>query len=209
MRRMETARPRPRRLPGAAADPDARRLLDWIQLLVRRFAIAERAGTHCCGLSVAQSATLEALRVEGALRLSALGRRLGIAPSTLTRNLDRLESAGLVTRERDTSDARAARVRLTPAGCETAARVDEREEELAASVLACLPPERREAAMAGLGDLLLAVRKATEACCGGAFEHLIAGRSESECCPAERKEGSDGSTGYSTPVRGERCRARG
>jgi DNA-binding MarR family transcriptional regulator len=170
-------------LPVSEPDPVARRLLEGIQLLVRRFAISERADVNCCGLTVAQSATLDALRAAGALRLSALGRRLGIAPSTLTRNLDRLEDAGLVARETDRKDARAARVRLTPAGHEAAAQVDRREEAFARSVLDRLPTERQRAALNGLFDLLLAVREATEACCPGAFDHLMTEYPESGCCP--------------------------
>ena len=153
----------------SAAGPDAaRRLLDSIQLLVRRFAIAERADVQCCSLTVAQSATLQVLSAEGPLRLSALGRRLWITPSTLTRNLARLEDAGLVAGETDTEDARAARVRLTPAGCEAAVEVERREEEFARGVLARLPAERRMAALNGLHDLLLAVRETTDSCCSGA-----------------------------------------
>lgn len=168
-------------LPAAGPDPAARRLLDGIQLLVRRFAISERADVNCCGLTVAQSATLDALRAEGPLRLSALGRRLGIAPSTLTRNLDRLQEAGLVAREADREDARAACVLLTAAGREAAAQVDRREEAFARSVLERLPAERRQAAIDGLSDLLVAVREATEGCCPGAFDHLMTDFPASGC----------------------------
>jgi len=177
---------------GSATGPDpaARRLLDSIQLLVRRFAIAERADVECCGLTVAQSATLQVLNAEGPLRLSALGRRLWITPSTLTRNLARLENAGLVARETDTEDARAARVRLTRAGCEAALEVERREEEFARGVLARLPAERRAAALDGLHDLLLAVREATEDCCSGAFEHLMT--DIPGCCPGAPQGGRDG-----------------
>lgn len=154
-------------------DPAARRLIDGIQLLVRRFALAERADVSCCGLTVAQSATLEALRAEGPLRLAALGRRLGITPSTLTRNLDRLLDAGLVSREPDPEDARAARIVLTPAGRKAAEEVARREDAFAQGILERLPAERRERALTGLADLLLAVREATEVCCPGAFDHLM------------------------------------
>ena len=189
--RLSTGRPWATRKGSAnGPDPAARRLLDGIQLLVRRFAIAERADVQCCGLTVAQSATLEVLQAEGPLRLSALGRRLWITPSTLTRNLARLEDAGLVAQEADPADARAARVRLTPAGCEAALEVGRREEEFARSVLARMPAERREAALDGLHDLLLAVREATESCCSGAFEHLMA--DSPGCCPGLRREGRDG-----------------
>jgi DNA-binding MarR family transcriptional regulator len=189
---LTTGHPRATRKEVSATGPDpaARRLLDGIQLLVRRFAMAERADVQCCGLTVAQSATLQVLRAEGPLRLSALGRRLWITPSTLTRNLARLEGAGLVARETDTADARAARVRLTPAGCEAALEVDRREEEFARGVLARLPEERRMAALDGLNDLLLAVRDATEGCCSGAFEHLMT--DIPGCCPGALQKGRHG-----------------
>jgi DNA-binding MarR family transcriptional regulator len=159
----------------------ARLLIDGIQLLVRRFAVSERADVTCCGLSVAQAATLDVLRTEGPVRLSALGRRLGIAPSTLTRNLDRLESAGYVVREGDSDDARAARVRLTASGRAAAAEVERRELAFARAVLERLPRERRAAALEGLRDLLVAVREATEGCCPGAFDHLMKDFPASRC----------------------------
>jgi len=37
----------------------ARRLLENIRALVRRFSLAERADMSCCGMTVAQAATLE------------------------------------------------------------------------------------------------------------------------------------------------------
>jgi DNA-binding MarR family transcriptional regulator len=187
-----TGHPRATRkeVPATGPDPAVRRLLDGIQLLVRRFAIAERSDVECCGITVAQAATLQVLRAEGPLRISALGRRLWITPSTLTRNLARLEDAGLVAREADTADARAARVRLTPAGCEAALEVDRREEEFARGVLARLPAERRVQALNGLQDLILAVREATQDCCSGAFEHLMT--DIPGCCPGAPRRGRNG-----------------
>jgi DNA-binding MarR family transcriptional regulator len=190
--RCATGRPKAtdREARATGPDPSSRRLLDALQLLARRFSIAERADVECCGLTVAQSATLEVLRAEGPLRLSALGRRLWITPSTLTRNLARLEAAGLVAQETDPADGRAARVRLTPAGCEAAVEVGRREEEFARGVLARVPEERRIAALDGLNDLLLAVRDATEDCCSGAFEHLMT--DIPGCCPGPPERGRDG-----------------
>lgn len=161
------------RLPVlAAVDPEALRLRAAVRALVRRFSISERADTACCGLTVAQAATLEALADES-LRLGALGQRLGIAPSTLTRNLARLEEAGLVERESDPGDARAARVALTEAGRDAARGVERQEQAFARDVLERLPAERRAAALQALESLLGAVREATEACCPGAFDHLM------------------------------------
>jgi DNA-binding MarR family transcriptional regulator len=153
-------------------DTQAQRLREAIRALVRRFSLAERADMSCCGMTVAQAATLEALR-EGGLRLSDLGTRLGIAPSTLTRNLARLEERGLIRKEPDPIDGRAQRVALTDAGFEAAGKVRCQEEVFARSVLDRLPQGSTADALAILENLLTAVRSASEACCPGAYDHLI------------------------------------
>ena len=153
---------------------DAGELRAVVAALVRRFSLSERADVSCCGLTVAQAATLEALR-DGAVRLGPLARRLGITASTLTRNLARLESDALVARDADPEDARASRVRLTPAGERAAARVEQQELAFAEGILARLGPARRTDVMQALAELLGAVRDATEECCPGAFDHLMEG----------------------------------
>ena len=158
------------------------RLRAAIRGLVRRFGVSERADVSCCGVTVAQAAALEALSGHGPMRLSDLGRRLGIAPSTLTRNLERLVEAGLVERRSDGKDARASRVRLTGAGRRAALGEADREADFASQVLERIPEGRRAAVLESLGDLLAAVRGATEACCPGAFDHLMEGFAEAGAC---------------------------
>jgi len=157
------------------SDTDAHRLRDGFRALVRRFSISERADVACCGMTVAQAATLETLATEGPLRLGDLGARLGITPSTLTRNLIRLEERGLVKRAQERGDGRAFRAALTPAGRRVADDVLRQDQAFAASILARLPGKKRAAALNGLEELLIAVRDATESCCPGAFDHLMTG----------------------------------
>ncbi|MGD9252810.1 MAG: MarR family winged helix-turn-helix transcriptional regulator [Holophagae bacterium] len=161
--------------PAATAieNRQAARLREMIRLLVRRFSLAERADIQCCGMTVAQAATLDAL-TDGSMRLGELGTRLGIAPSTLTRNLKRLEERGYVQRRRDAADGRAQRVALTAAGRQAAAGVVEQERQFARSVLAHLPHQTAEHSLEVLGELLAAIRTATESCCPGAYDHLHA-----------------------------------
>jgi DNA-binding MarR family transcriptional regulator len=176
--------------------PDSTRLRVAIRALVGRFAVSERADVACCGVTVAQAAALEALGTEGPTRLGELGRRLGIAPSTLTRNLARLEASGLVKRETDAEDGRSFRVALTGPGRKAARAVGAQEEEFAREVLERIPAARRERVLDALADLLAAVRAATEECCPGAFDHLMAGFEG-----AGREQG----TGANTDGPGEAC----
>jgi DNA-binding MarR family transcriptional regulator len=154
---------------------DGRRLRAAVRALVRRFAISERADVACCGMTVAQAATLETLASEGSMRLGELGTRLGIAPSTLTRNLVRLEERGLVRRAPERGDGRVARAALTAAGERAAAEVARQDDAFAEDILARLPARKRRAVLDGLDELLSAVRDATEVCCPGAFDHLMSG----------------------------------
>jgi DNA-binding MarR family transcriptional regulator len=169
------------------ADPAASRLRSAIRGLVRRFGVSERADVSCCGVTVAQAAALEALFGHGPMRLSDLGKRLGIAPSTLTRNLERLIDAGLVVRTADARDARSARVRLSAAGRRAARGVAAQEEGFARQVLERIPAERRAALVESLAELLAAVRGATEECCPGAFDHLMEGfgQAATACGPGD------------------------
>jgi DNA-binding MarR family transcriptional regulator len=153
----------------------ARDLLQGVRGLVRRFSVAERADVACCGVTVAQAAALETLLRGGSLSLGALGRRLGVTPSTLSRNVDRLEAAGLVRRRPDPGDGRSLRVSLTPKGEAAARELEAQEVAFAHQVLERLPSERREAVSRAFRELLSAVREATEACCPGAYEHLMEG----------------------------------
>lgn len=152
---------------------DVARLRSSFTALLRRFSISERADVQCCGMTVAQAATLEALGREGALRLGRLGKLLGISPSTLTRNLARLEQSGLIRRSSDAEDGRAAHVELTEKGRRTRLRLEAMEDQFARRVLEHLSPSARERALDGLGALLDAVRAETESCCPGAFDHLV------------------------------------
>ncbi|MGH9391455.1 MAG: MarR family winged helix-turn-helix transcriptional regulator [Vicinamibacteria bacterium] len=152
---------------------DVARLRSSFTALLRRFSVSERADVQCCGMTVAQAATLEALGREGAMRLGRLGRLLGIAPSTLTRNLTRLEEAGLVRRTSDDEDGRAAQVELTDKGRRARVRLEAMEDEFARRVLDRLSPAAREQALDGMAALLEAVRAETESCCPGAFDHLV------------------------------------
>jgi DNA-binding MarR family transcriptional regulator len=171
---------------GTVSSTDARALRRAIRGLVGRFSLSARADVSCCGTTVAQAACLEALAAAGPMRLGDLGRRLGIAPSTVSRNLERLEGRGLVIRVADAADARATQVRLTVEGGSAAREIESQSQRFAASILERLSPDRRRAVLDSLDELSAAVRLATESCCPGAFDHLL----EPEEARAEQGSGT-------------------
>jgi DNA-binding MarR family transcriptional regulator len=91
------------------------------------------------GFSPQQGQLLAILR-PGAYGMSELVATLGLAKSSVTGMVDRLERTGLVRREPDPADSRAVRVALTPKGREAAdgfyADGHERLERLAADLTA-------------------------------------------------------------------------
>lgn len=159
-----------------------RMLIQDVQLLVRRFELAERAEVSCCGLTVTQAVTLSTLHRDGPLGMGALGRRLGVSPSTLTRNLERLFASGLLMREPDETDARAVRVRLTAKGSAVTRKLEDQEMNFSRSILARIPKDQQAAVLSSLSVLLTAVRQATEDCCPGAFNNTSEEISQAQVC---------------------------
>jgi DNA-binding MarR family transcriptional regulator len=88
------------------------------------------------GVSLQDWRVLAALRERGGLRLTELAARTSIEISTLSRLVAGMEAAGLVSRERDSDDARAIAIRLTAAGDGLAARLTPAAEDLERTALA-------------------------------------------------------------------------
>ena len=158
----------PRSASRQAAD-DARLLLRALRALIRSQQISERADTSCCGMTVAGAAVIHVLYLEGPMRLGPLSSRLGIAPSTLTRNVERIEGRGLVERLPDPDDGRALRMRLTAGGRRAAREMEVQNERFAQLLLDGMPTARRRRAVEGLLDLLEGIDKIAGPCCPAQF----------------------------------------
>lgn len=93
---------------------------------------------------------------------AALARHLGIAASTLSAALARLERQGLLRLDADPGDARRRRVRLTESGREAVARDSVLDPGRVAAMLDKLSDAEREAAVAGIKLLGEAARRLQE-----------------------------------------------
>jgi DNA-binding MarR family transcriptional regulator len=80
----------------------------------------DRVARQCsrgCGITHEQSKTLQLIAERGSVGVGALGSLLGIAKSTMSRNLSTLQEKGLVERRKiSASDKRETEVSLTASG---------------------------------------------------------------------------------------------
>jgi DNA-binding MarR family transcriptional regulator len=97
------------------------------------------------------------------VRRRELARRLGLATSTVTRLVDRLEAAGLAERRSQRPDRRSVLVGLSAAGGEALQTIRTRLRALLGELLAALPPRERRELVRLLTKLLGSLRPQTPA----------------------------------------------
>jgi len=94
-------------------------------------------------LSAAQIQALIVL-AESELRMSELAGRLGLAESTVTRLVDRLEATKLVRRRATEPDRRCVVAELTPSGRRVAGEIQNSRRQFLSEILAALQPRERK-----------------------------------------------------------------
>jgi DNA-binding MarR family transcriptional regulator len=103
-----------------AADPLGRWTPAWIALVrthARLWDQVEAQMRHDSGLTMPRYDVLMQLDMAGGrLGLSELASRIVLSASGLSKLLDRMETAGLIRREPDPSDARSTFAKITPRG---------------------------------------------------------------------------------------------
>lgn len=144
--------------------PEQQELREMIQSIVRSLGLLEREQIGCYGVTTQQAHTLTVISEASGITMGALSERLGIATSTLTRNIAKLEQDGLVTRSRTSDDARAVQVALTDAGRAKLVEVEECYTKSFSIILQCIAPEDRETVIKGFQILLRAVRECSTCC---------------------------------------------
>jgi DNA-binding MarR family transcriptional regulator len=118
----------------------------WLEL--GRFITAQRLRSSVyAGVGELTSSQMQALvtLAGGGLRMSELASRLGVAESTVTRLIDKLESARLVKRSASHPDRRCVVAELTSSGRRFAGRLEESRREYLAEILDTLRADERRA----------------------------------------------------------------
>jgi DNA-binding MarR family transcriptional regulator len=96
-------------------------------------------------VSLQQLRVLVMVSSRGSLNLGAVAAGLGVHPSNATRAVDRLVTAGLLSRSDDPTDRRNLVLDLTPEGEALVARVMGDRRAAIAQILERMPPSRRRA----------------------------------------------------------------
>ena len=95
---------------------------DYDELLVSLRKIMRAADLHSqklmkeSGLTAPQLLVMQAIEREGAPSTSTLARQISVSQATMTRIIDRLERAGLVRRQKSSTDKRVVNISLTEPG---------------------------------------------------------------------------------------------
>jgi DNA-binding MarR family transcriptional regulator len=140
--------------PAAEAGPQAAPGIDAARLRVAVLRLARRLRKHeLAGLTPSQLSTLATVGKFGPVRLGDLAAAERIAPSTLTRLINVLESEGYVRRDADTGDARAFLVSATDRGRDALERIKDEATSLLADIMTTLPPDQLAALAAALPAL--------------------------------------------------------
>jgi DNA-binding MarR family transcriptional regulator len=145
----------------------AERLYRVFSELVRGYQFRDREQICCHGLSVSQCYALEALdaagsEAPGSMTMGELAARLHVKISTMTRLVDQLVAANLVTRVPDARDRRICRVKIGKKGQSLVSRIRADLVEEHEQVLGQIPPASREAVINAMSLLRTAFKERQE-----------------------------------------------
>jgi DNA-binding MarR family transcriptional regulator len=150
---------RPLRDPNADSAHLADALRNTLRQLRIELAIGTRRVAAATGLNESDLDVLDVLARHGAQSPTALARRMGIHPATMTGVLTRVEKAGWVVRRRDITDRRS--VQVEPSGFERLTALYSDANERLDQIAARLTPEAGTVILEYLDQVCEAVHEAS------------------------------------------------
>lgn len=123
---------------------DSQRILDSIRRLVRLLRLADRSAQTEVGLSGAQLFVLQELARTPSLSLNELAERTRTDQSSVSVVVTRLVEADLVSRDRDTRDARRLVLNLTKGGRSVVQKAPRAAQEQIITILESMPAAERK-----------------------------------------------------------------
>lgn len=151
---------------STAVQSQVEELARFLERVTRLNSLSAREDAICCGVTVAQCRILLGLAAAGKVAMKDLSHRLGIAPSTLTRNIEPLVAKGWAVREPSEADRRQVVVSLSHEGREKAAELKGHQIAFCGRLLEGLTAPERERLLGSLNVFLSVLEKeAHQQCC--------------------------------------------
>jgi len=142
---------------------DENSLREILRILERKLGLLNRSEASCCNTTLSQCHALVEIGRVGELTLNELAETLVLDKSTMSRTINNLVDANLVTREIHPEDRRYITIKLTKTGDEFYRKTESSMNEYFQKVLNSIPEEKRECVIESLQLLINAINE--NKCC--------------------------------------------
>jgi len=126
---------------------------------IRKIVNIDRNEKFCYGVTLSQCYAIETLVSMGSLSMNELSDEMGLAISTLTRNLDILERDGIIRRKRSSNDRRKVIVELSAKGFELSKRLTKCSQNFTDEILKNIPEKKKNEVLESLKLLNQAIKQ--------------------------------------------------
>jgi len=138
---------------------------DLLFKTINLFRFMERDEKVCCEWTVHQCYIMISLLDKGKLTMKQLSKEMDLTTSTMTRNIDKLVTAGCVNRISDKDDKRRVYVKLSDQGKKTAMFLRDAQREFFSKMLEEVPLSTRKQIVKSLEILIENSKRLSGSCC--------------------------------------------
>jgi DNA-binding MarR family transcriptional regulator len=121
--------------------------------LEKKLAVQLKEDSFCCGITAAQCYTLMAIEAKRITTITELATDLELDKSTLSRTIDSLVAAGLVSRETSMGNRRSQHISLTRQGINVTDNINGQWDLYFASLFARVPESKHESVIESIAIL--------------------------------------------------------
>ncbi len=145
------------------AAKDGSTLRELLRVLVRHLGLLEKSEAGCCGITLSQCHAMVEIGRRGSMNLNDLADLMEVDKSTMSRTINALVEAGMVTRALDNIDRRYVVIQLTQDGQRFFENTETSMERYYQTILSRIPADKRDQVIESLTLLTSAIGHDT--CC--------------------------------------------
>ncbi len=139
------------------AAKDGSTLRELLRVLVRHLGLLEKSEAGCCGITLSQCHAVVEIGRRGSMNLNDLADLMEVDKSTMSRTINALVEAGMVTRALDNIDRRYVVIQLTKDGQRFFENTETSMERYYQTILNRIPADKRDGVIESLTLLTSAI----------------------------------------------------